>query len=60
MMFHWESETNGFGAVLDPVVFGRRRFGLDDRLINLRATHFALNQLCFVKKFPGGVNDDAL
>jgi hypothetical protein len=45
MMFHCESETNGFGAVLDPVVFGRRRFGHEDRLINMRATPFALNQL---------------
>lgn len=40
--FHWESLTNGFGAVLDPVVFGRRRFGHMDRVINMRATPFAL------------------
>lgn len=42
MRFHWESLTNGFGAVLDPVVFGRRRFGHMDRVINMRATPFAL------------------
>ena len=44
-MFHCESDTKGFGAVLDPVVFGRRRFGHEDRLINMRATPFALNSL---------------
>lgn len=27
MRFHWESLRNGCEAVLDPVVFGRRRFG---------------------------------
>ena len=33
--FHWESVINGFGAVLDPVVFGRRRCGHMDRVINM-------------------------
>ena len=35
MRFHWESLINGFGAVLDPVVFGRRRFGHMDRVISM-------------------------
>lgn len=45
MILHWVSETNGFGAVLDPVVFGRRRFGQEHNLINMRATPFALTQM---------------
>lgn len=45
MILHWASETNGFGAVLDPVVFGRRRFGHEHSLINMRATPFALTQM---------------
>jgi hypothetical protein len=40
--FHCESLRNGFGAVLDPVVFGRRRCGHMDRVINMRASPFAL------------------
>ena len=32
---HWESTRNGFGAVLDPVVFGRRRGGHIDREITM-------------------------
>lgn len=40
--FHCASEMKGFGAVLDPVVFGRRRFGHLDRVINMRASPFAL------------------
>jgi hypothetical protein len=43
--FHCESLRNGFGAVLDPVVFGRRRFGHMDRVINMRASPFALNRM---------------
>jgi hypothetical protein len=35
MSFHWESVTNGFGAVLDPVVFGRRRWGHIDRVMSM-------------------------
>jgi hypothetical protein len=35
MRFHWESVINGWGAVLDPVVFGRRRFGHQDREISM-------------------------
>lgn len=35
MRFHWESVTKGFGAVLDPVVFGRRRFGHKDREMSM-------------------------
>ncbi len=31
MRFHWELLMNGFGAVLDPVSFGRRRGGHIDR-----------------------------
>src|SRR5690606_33911737 len=30
---HWESERNGVGAVLDPVVFGRRRGGHINRVM---------------------------
>ena len=33
MMAHWASVMKGFGAVLDPVVFGRRRGGHSDREI---------------------------
>lgn len=33
MIAHWASVINGFGAVLDPVVFGRRRGGHSDREI---------------------------
>lgn len=45
MIPHGESETNGFGAVVHPVVFGRRRFGHEDRLINMRAAPFALHEM---------------
>jgi hypothetical protein len=33
--FHCTSETKGFGAVLDPVVFGRRRRGHRDRVMSM-------------------------
>ena len=33
--FHWKSVTKGFGAVLDPVVLGRRRRGHCDRVISM-------------------------
>ena len=33
--FHWTSDTNGCGAVLDPVVFGRRRCGHLDRVMSM-------------------------
>ena len=33
--FYWESVINGFGAVVDPVVFGRRLCGHMDRVINM-------------------------
>jgi len=36
MRFHWESERNGCGAVLDPVLFGRRRRGHIDRVMVMR------------------------
>lgn len=32
---HWELTRNGFGAVLDPVVFGRRRGGHIDRVMSM-------------------------
>ena len=35
LVLHWVSETDGLGAVVDPVVFGRRCFGQEDRLISL-------------------------
>jgi hypothetical protein len=43
--FHWTSETKGFGAVLDPVVFGRRRRRHCDRVISMRGSPFALTQM---------------
>ena len=33
--FHWASDKNGGGAVLDPVVFGRRRCGHEDRVTSM-------------------------
>jgi len=33
--FHWASVKNGFGAVLDPVVFGRRRWRQRDRVMSM-------------------------
>jgi hypothetical protein len=45
MILHGVSETNGFSAVLDSVLFGRRRFGHKERLINMRAIPFALTQM---------------
>ena len=40
--FHWTSVTKGFGAVLDPVVFGRRRWGHCDRVKCMRGSPFSL------------------
>jgi hypothetical protein len=40
--FHWTSVTKGFGAVLDPVVLGRRRRGHCDRVISMRGSPFSL------------------
>jgi len=40
MSFHWELVINWFGAVLDPVVFGRRLRGHIDREINMRGSPF--------------------
>jgi hypothetical protein len=33
--FHWASDKNGGGAVLDPVVFARRRCGHEDRVTSM-------------------------
>ena len=46
IVFRWTSETNGFGAVLDPVVFGRCCFGHEDSWINMRAAPLLLALKC--------------
>jgi hypothetical protein len=43
--FHWTSVTKGFGAVLDPVVFGRRLRGHIDRVTCMRGSPFSLSSM---------------
>ena len=44
MIAHWASVINGFGAVLDPVVFGRRRGGHIDREMVMQISPFNRRQ----------------
>ena len=49
--FHWESLMNGFGAVLDPVLFGRRRGGHIDREMTMSVSLFKHTQLQLSRQF---------